>query len=249
MARDNRPPRNIVVIDKIQLSPNMLRIRFGGPDLADFPADTDSAYIKMRITEPGPNREESPIIRTYTVRRFDVTSRELDVDFVLHGIAGPAAEWAQRCLPGDSIRITGPGPTKLVDHRGDWFLFAGDMSALPAISANLEKLPDSARGIALLEIIDAADRQELKVPANLSVFWLENSHPEVANTMLLDAIRDIEWLNGTPSIWVAGEFSQSLTIRQFLRSERKVDRDKMYVSSYWQIGKTEDGHRISKAGL
>ena len=37
--------------------------------------------------------------------------------------------------------VSGPGPKKLVDMNADWFLIAGDMSALPAISVNLEKLP------------------------------------------------------------------------------------------------------------
>ena len=225
----------------------MLRITFGGAELGDFPADQNSAYVKLRMTEPPPDSDEKPVIRTYTVRNFDADSRELDVDFVLHDIDGPAARWAADCGPGDKIRIMGPGPKKLVDYVADWFLLAGDMSALPAISANIEGMPDDARGYALLEVIDPADRQDISAPDGLDIRWLVNPHPDVANTLLLDAVRSLDWLDGQPSVWVAGEFSQTLAIRKHLKEDRNVSRDALYASSYWQIGQTEDGHRVSKS--
>ena len=247
MARKRPPPRAVEVVRKTQISPNMLRVTLGGSAMHDMPADQNSAYIKLRLPDPGPDSDGKPIVRTYTVRYFDETTGELDVDFVIHDDPGPASEWAVNCEPGDTIAFGGPGPKKLVDYEADWFLLIGDMSALPAIGANIEGMPADARGYALLETIHEDDRQDIAVPPGLEVRWLINPHPDRENSILYDALRSIEWLDGTPSIWVAGEFSQSLSIRKYLKNELGVDRKNLYASSYWQIGQTEDGHRVSKA--
>lgn len=227
----------------------MLRVTLGGSGLDGFPPDQDSAYIKLRLTEPPADSDDKPLIRTYTVRRFNSKTRELDVDFVLHDIDGPAADWAKRCEPGDTIRFMGPGPKKLVNDEADWHLLAGDMSALPAISANIEYMQATARGYAVLEIIDEHDRQEINAPEGLDIHWVVNPNPGAANTILFDAVQSLEWLDGTPSAWVAGEFAQSIAIRKYLIEERGLKRDRLYASSYWQIGQTEDGHRESKAAV
>lgn len=227
------------------VSPNMLRVTLGGPGLAGFPDDQDGAYIKLRLAEPESNGGK-PMLRTYTVRHYRSDTGELDIDFVLHDVDGPAADWARQCKPGDAIRIGGPGPRKTASQSADWYLFAGDMSALPAISANLESLPRNAKGYALLEIIDEGDKQDIDAPASMQISWIVNPHPGHENSVLLDAVRSVELLDGEIYAWVAGEFSQTLAIRKWLREERNVTREQMYASSYWQIGQTEDGHRVSK---
>ncbi|MEM1174335.1 MAG: siderophore-interacting protein [Pseudomonadota bacterium] len=244
-----RTPRTLSVIRKHQLTPHMLRVTFGGDDLSDFPQNPNSAHIKLRLTEPEDPSIEKPVLRTYTVRHFDPVKLEMAVDFVLHESDGPASQWATNCTVGETIRIMGPGPTKLVDHDADWFLLVGDMSALPAIAANIEMLPSDARGMAIIEVINEEDQQDFATPDDLQIRWCVNSDPEQDNSVLFDAVNEFAWLDGRPSVWVAGEFSQSLAIRRFLVQERNVTRHDMYASSYWQIGQTEDGHRVSKASL
>jgi len=240
-------PRKLEVIRSQLLTPHMLRLTLGGKELEGFPADSNSAYIKLKMTSPPPDSDERPMIRTYTVRDFDADKLELDVDFVMHADQGPASDWAQSARPGDEMVILGPGPKKLVDYSADWFLLAGDMSALPAISANIEGMPADAKGHVLLEIIADTDKQELDFPPNIEVRWIVNPHPDNQNTRLLDAVRSVSFLDGRPSIWVAGEFSAVLAIRSYFKKERGVDRKDIYVSSYWQMGKSEDEHRIAKS--
>lgn len=243
--RKRPPPRSLEVLRKKSVTPHMLRVTLGGPGLEGFPADSDGGYIKLRLAEPD-SEDGKPLVRTYTVRHYDAKAQEMDVDFVVHDSDGPAVSWAQNCKPGDEIKVGGPGPKKSLDPSADWFLVVGDMSALPAISANIERMQPDAKGYALLEIISEDDVQDLNFPRHLQVEWIINSEPEQENTALFDRVEALEWLPGDPYVWVAGEFSQSLAIRKLMKTAHKIKRDQMYVSSYWQIGQTEDGHKVSK---
>jgi NADPH-dependent ferric siderophore reductase len=252
-------PRILTVVRSTQLTPNMQRITFGGDALADFPVDQESSYFKLRFAALQPkgialkstlkkllNRGQW-VTRSYTVRSFDAATRELDVDFVLHEDGGPAADWARKARPGDQIVAIGHGPKKLVDMSADWFLLAGDMSALPAIAANIEKLPRNARGYAVIEIMDAEDRQPLEAPAGLDVQWIVNADHDRSRDVLLEAVRSLPWQAGRVSAWVAGELNAIRAVRDYLRKERGVERTNMYASSYWQIGRTDEEHRVEKS--
>jgi NADPH-dependent ferric siderophore reductase len=35
-------------------------------------------------------------------------------------------------------------------------------------------------------------------------------------------------------------------LRSYYRTERGVDRDQIYLSSYWRAGRTEDQHKVDK---
>lgn len=255
----NPNSRLLTVARSIRLTPNMQRITFGGDSLADFPEGRESSYFKLRFAAPPPTsvalkrtikrllkRDES-VSRSYTVRNFDAAKRELDVDFVLHEHGGPASNWARKAAPGDQIVAVGHGPNKLVDMSSDWFLFVGDMSALPAIGANIEKLPRDARGHALIEIIDDADRQSLDAPPGLEIRWLVNRDHERSRDLLLDAVRGLQWPSGRVGAWVAGELGVIRAVRDYLRHDRAVERAHMYASSYWQIGRTDEQHRVEKS--
>jgi NADPH-dependent ferric siderophore reductase len=52
-------------------------------------------------------KDRRPLSKSYTVRRWDADTGEVDVDFVKHG-TGVATTWALRCAPGDRVHIAGP---------------------------------------------------------------------------------------------------------------------------------------------
>lgn len=226
--------------------------------MSGFPEERESANFKLMLPRPHqtapvlptstsrPEEKDKPIVRTYTVRNFDVNAMQVDVDFFIHKEAGPASQWALDAKPGDKVGFGGPGPAKLAENNRDWYLFAGDMSALPAISANIEKLPEDAKGYALLEIIEEADKQALPFPDNFDVRWLINPTPEKENSILVNAFQQIRWLKGTPYIWVAGESGAVKMIRTFLRENHALEKAGFYLSGYWQIGMTEDVHQETK---
>lgn len=239
MARPE--PRQLDVIARRQLTPNMLRITLGGTGMSDFPADQTGAYVKLRVPDVAAGRE---VVRTYTVRSH--RAGEIDVDFALHEICGPATLWALNARAGDTLMVGGPGPRKLVHPGADWYLLVGDMTALPAISGNLELLPHTTRGMAVIEIIDEADIQDLQKPAHMDIEWVINPHPGQSSSALTERVRAIGWREGCPSVWAACEFAGMRQLRDYFRTERGLDSGNLYISSYWKAGLNEDNHRIAK---
>lgn len=250
-------PRILTVVRSELITANMKRITLTGDDLSSFPEDQDSAYVKLMFTKKGAPevnfnplsmmmKSTRPVMRTYTIRRFDSTARELDIDFVIHGDNGPASKWAMNAVKGDQITIAGPGSKKLVDFSADWFFLVGDMTALPAISVNLESLPAHAKGYLVMEIIDEADKQELEMPEGIEARWVINPHPNQQNSLLADKVKSLPFLDGRPSIWTACEFSSMRALRKYFKQEMQVDRSDIYISSYWKMGVSEDEHKIVK---
>lgn len=233
--------RELQVKRRSWVTKNMLRITLGGDGLGDFPQGQESAYIKLLFPQAGNDR---PLMRTYTIR--DQRPEEIDVDFVMHDEHGPASAWACKAEAGDRILVAGPGARKLISQKGDWFLLAADMTALPALSVNLEQLPDDAQGYAVIEVREEADIQSLKYPPRLKIHWVINPKPCPEGRPLLEKVQSLAVLPGTPSVWAACEFGSMRVLRQYFRQAFDVPKAQFYVSSYWKIGQTEDGHKKAK---
>jgi NADPH-dependent ferric siderophore reductase len=180
------------------LSPSFRRVTFAGPDLDRFADNGHDQRIKVAFPLRGhgfahlpggedwyvrwrslPDDLRNPV-RTYTARAVRASRRELDIDFVLHGDGGPASRWASAARPGDRIMVLGPDAGFEGDHGGVEFrpptsatiLLAGDETAVPAICAILERLPDHTRGEALLEVPHAADELPVVAPIGMHVRWI-----------------------------------------------------------------------------
>ncbi|MDZ7684336.1 MAG: siderophore-interacting protein [Gammaproteobacteria bacterium] len=237
-----KAPREVHVHTKEPLTPNLTRVVLAGEALDDFPTGFEGGYVKLVLDESG----DKPLVRSYTVRSFDPDERTLTLEMVSHGDGGPAAIWANNVSEGDTITITGPGACQPINTEADWFLLAGDMSALPAIRVNLERLPDDAEGHVVLEIITEADKVDLTVPPGMEVDWVVNPEPEQDNSVLEDTVMALPWRDGAASVWVAGEFSASRALRQYFRHQKQIPRELMYVSCYWKIGTTDEGMKAAK---
>ncbi len=249
-----RPIRKVTVRDKQWLTPNMRRVTLTGQSLSDFPERAEGSYVKLLLPKRAPIDLSSIDVttvdakdfakRSYTVRAFDPVENALVLDFVHHGDGGPATRWATSANPGDHVLITGPGPVKMLDDPNDWVFLAGDMTALPAIGANLERLPPTTRGYAVIEVLSSSDRQELTVPSNLEVIWVENADYTIS--ALARRVRALEWLDGDAAVWAAAEYSTMKALREYFFTERKVRKDISYVSSYWKLGSTDEEHKLAK---
>lgn len=238
----SRPaPRTLQVIASRYLTSNMLRVTLGGDEIATFPDDQEGAYIKLIF--PGEEGAKD-MTRTYTVRYQ--RRNQIDVDFVMHGDGGPASDWAKSARPGDDIRVGGPGPKKLVDNTADWFLLVGDMSALPAMSVCIEQLPADARGYAVIEVAEESDIQTLAHPPSFALHWVITPELDKDSRGLINRVRQLEWLSGRPSVWAACEFSKMRELRRYFKEDRHLERQELYISSYWKCGSSENQHKLIK---
>ncbi|MFQ3230393.1 siderophore-interacting protein [Reinekea sp.] len=246
--------RELTVVQSQRLTENMHRVTFENPSLADFPIDADGRYFKLLFhPETGKAIRQTqelneldgkrPTLRTYTVRHFDASNLRMDVDFVIHGEganSGPASSWANGSQVGDSILMGGPGPAKFVNTNADWVFLVGDMTALPAIAANLEQLANTAKGVAVIQVKCAADKLDLQKPEGIDVVWV------VDPDNLVSVVKHQPWRSGTASVWVACEFTSMRALRDYFKVERETPKDLLYISSYWKQGINEEEHKIVK---
>jgi NADPH-dependent ferric siderophore reductase len=189
---------DVHVARRRRLSPSFIRFTFTGDDLDAFADNGFDQRIKLVLPLPKigvalpdgddwftqwrllPEDRRNPI-RTYTVRSVRQAQREVDVDVVLHGEAGPASRWATHARPGDRLALLGPNAHFDGDCGGLEFdvssslrplLLVGDETAVPAIASILEKLPREAQGEVVLEVPDLDDVLELAAPEAVAVTWL-----------------------------------------------------------------------------
>ncbi|MCP9960435.1 siderophore-interacting protein [Streptomyces somaliensis] len=249
------------VVRTERIAPHMVRIVLGGETLDSFATSglTDH-YVKIlfppegvaypepfdleRIREELP-RDRWPAQRTYTVRAWDPVARELTIDFVVHGDEGLAGPWAARARVGETVRFLGPGGGYAPDPEADWHLLAGDESALPAIAAALEGLPDGAVAHAFIEVGEAEDELKIDAPAGAEVRWLPRRGRPVGEA-LVEAVRDLEFPEGTVHAFVHGEAAAVRELRRYLRGDRGVPLERLSISGYWRLGKSDEAWRAVK---
>lgn len=242
MARPE--PRILTVIDSFRVTPNMHRITLGGAGLAGFPHGQSGGYVKLML--PGP-QDGKATVRTYTIRHQSEST--IDVDFALHGVggeSGPATRWATNVQAGDTVKVSGPGAAKPLPDGPGPFLLAGDMTALPAMSVNIEALPEDATGHAIILIREAADKQDIAAPAGVTIQWLVDADLGANPALLVDAVREVPSVDALSYAWAACEFEAMKLLRQYLRVEHGFGTERLYISSYWKRGLIEDDHKQVK---
>ncbi|WP_159621486.1 siderophore-interacting protein [Ruania rhizosphaerae] len=175
---------------------------------------------------------QRPLMKSYTVRRWDPEAEELDVDFVRHG-TGVATTWAYRCTIGDRIHIAGPGRSLGLPHSTDWLLIIGDETALPAIGRCLDDLPEGYRVRALIEVPDHLHEQDLPTAADAMITWIHR-HDAEPGQLLHEAVTGLDWWPGAAFAWVAAETQAVRRIRWHLLEDRGVPKEALQHVGYWR---------------
>ncbi|MEO9328775.1 siderophore-interacting protein [Gordonia aurantiaca] len=270
----------MTVLRREQIGPHFVRLYLGGEGFDDFQVavgssgepDTDM-YVKFifapeGVTYPEPfdlqelratlPADQMPILRTYTVRRVDAENRQILVDFVVHGDEGIAGPWAKTVEPGITVRFLGPGSGYRPRRDAPWHLLASDEAGLPALAAALEALPDDAIAKVFIEVAGPEDELDLIAPPGAEITWVYRGGPagEVDdsragdNAPLIAAVREAEWLDGEPHVFIHGEAQAVMqNLRGYIRKERGVGAANASISGYWRRGRTEEGFRKWKAEL
>ena len=257
---------SLQVIRTRRLGPSMVRVTFGGEDLAYFFSDGCDQSLSLFLPHPHQTEPQVPlelgdgwwqgwrelpddvraVMRSYTLRALRRNPDEIDIDFVLHTPAGPASEWASRAAAGDQVLLLGPA---IADNRAirfrppqdtDLVVVWGDETAVPAVSAILEALPAGTRARVWLEVQDAADIQDLVTEADAEITWLVREGG-------LDAIRSGQLPPAElPYVWIAGESGRVKALRRHFVGERGIDRRRVTFVGYWRQGMSEEQLRAAE---
>tara|TARA_B110000495_G_C23033518_1_gene616340 strand:- start:17 stop:487 length:471 start_codon:yes stop_codon:yes gene_type:complete len=140
------------VLSVDDLSLHMRRIVLTGDSLSDFPENKESAHVKVIFPDVNSADKKPKLglylgfkkwMRSYTIRSFDKQNLALAIDFAVRDHEGLASNWALQAKVGDYLGIAGPGDIKHTNLLADKHLLFGDITALPAIAATLEKLPNT----------------------------------------------------------------------------------------------------------
>ncbi|MEU8435785.1 siderophore-interacting protein [Streptomyces sp. NPDC029216] len=264
-----------------RLGHSFLRVTFGGESLADFRSggydqslslflpcgdqehaelpstDEDTWFGAWRAMPDG----ERPVMRSYTVREQRRTADgtdEVDIDFVLHGTATPAASaagspasrWAGRAVTGRRIMAIGPAVAENKSVRfqrpegvGAVLMYA-DETALPAAAAILERLPAGTRVKAWFEVPHADDRLGLHTLADTDITWIVREKGAGAAERaerVVSELRAAELPTAeAPYTWLAGEAGTVRAVRRHLVQERSIDRRAVRFTGYWRLGASEE---------
>lgn len=242
--------RELVVLRREWLSPALVRIVLGGPGLAGFQSHLAEEHVRLVLPEPDgtlrlPEQQGDallwprplPTSREYTVRRHDVATGELDVDFVVHA-GGLASDWATSVAVGESVHVAGPPGGRVIPLDCDHYLFAGDLSAQPQIARHLETLPATSRGWVFLDVADAGEEFPMFAPEGFAVRWVHRGSapagtaPEFQAAVQAVAIPE----QGRTFVWIAGEAGVLKPLRRWLRHDLGHPRGDHLVTGYWKRG-------------
>lgn len=252
--------RRLAVLRSERLTPHLIRITLGGPDLEGFTSPGFDDHMKLffpdaatgRLAQPTTTPEgvawpdgAKPVMRDYTPHHHDPAAGTLQIDFALHD-AGPATDWARHAEPGDLLGVGGPRGSFIVPTAFDWHLLIGDDTALPAIARRLRELPAGAQAVVLAEVEGVEDQMALPTDANARIVWVHRGQAPAgaADAPLLRALRETALPTGDFHAWIGCESAAAKALRTHLVNVCQANPKWVRASGYWRRGTaaTHDSH-------
>lgn len=233
-----------------ELHPHLRRITFRAEEFATLRQTGPDEYFALlmppagssTVTMPSADRlnvrqairklpeDQQPEMRWYTIRARRPAEHEIDVDFVLHGDAGPGSRWASAAEPGQVVGFRA-GPATYRPPGVGTYLLVADETALPALSAILEAGVPAETQV-YVEI--PSDGYRLPIETDVPVTWLVRG-TDAPGTSALAAVGAAE-LSDVDYAWLCGEAALATGLRRHLVKERGVDRRRILFSGYWRLG-------------
>jgi len=243
-----------------QVSPHIIRVTLGGGQLDRFEYKGFDQWFRLAIPVHAGDRFDNlperfgfggllkfatlpkgtrPVIRNYTIRRFDQEAGELDIDFIVHGAEGVGGPWAASVEPGTGVALVdqGCGWAPVPAERS---LIVADESGMPAALGILRDMPRDAVGDAIIKPFDERDKQDVDAPEGMTVHWLIRDHAARPGALALPALRDLP-LSRSLSAFTVGESALATGARRHLVNERGVPKANVTFCGYWRVGRASPG--------
>jgi NADPH-dependent ferric siderophore reductase len=241
------------------LSPHLRRVTFVAPRIAEAVTAGPDQRIKVLLAPPNDTAISLPsgaewysewcaqpvderfVMRTYTVRALRPEVAELDVEFVLHGVNGPASAWVSQTHLGDEVGLLLPFAVDTTSTRGllhsgvDYVpeptsverVLVADETALPALAGILEQLPAGVHATVFVAVPDAADIRPLAGDADVT--W-------VTDGSLVATVTSAVLPTAADYAWVAGESSMIKAVRRHLVNVVGMPKSAISFQGYWKRG-------------
>jgi NADPH-dependent ferric siderophore reductase len=133
--------------------------------------------------------------------------------------------------------LSGPVTRHQLAAEADWYLFAGDETALPAIYGMAESLPAGARAMVYLEVSGPQEQQPLASEAGVELTWLyRGATPGEESDLLRRAIAGQQLPKGRGDVFIAGETGRMRELRKDLLG-RGLEREQIFAMGYWRPGR------------
>jgi len=223
--KDEAPRHQTTVTRTQQVTPLMRRITFGGAGLSDFET-SGSPDERVLVRFP----LYPPHARSYTVRRWQPSKNELEIDFVLHGHGG-ATLWAENAQPGATVHLSTASGWFTPPAECDWLLLVADHAALPAIGRILEEAPDDLPIHVIAQVPAPSEQQTFTTRADAHYRWIDEADS------LLAELAGVRMPPGEGYIWCAVEATTARRIRAHLRRTWEIPATRMHVMGYWREDK------------
>ncbi|WP_084605584.1 siderophore-interacting protein [Psychromonas aquimarina] len=240
-SSEKRNVRLTQVTNVIDLTPHLRRIVFTGKGLYGFPAGEEGAHVKVVLPAAGEQKpvldlggKDKPVMRSYTIQKYDPLSNQLSLDFVVNRHQGPATNWAAQAKKGDYLGIAGPGVKKLTRFTAQAFLLVGDLTSINAVSAFAQSTPAEADVHVLLLVPGRDDVIKLDVGEHVSIQWLVEEESELSESVLKLAGQ----LPEDTQVFLGLEAAQVKKLTTVLQEQLNIDRSNIHTSSYWIRGKS-----------
>ncbi|WP_454300900.1 siderophore-interacting protein [Salana multivorans] len=249
--------RELTLLRRSQVTPLMIRIVLGGPQHEGFESHIADEHVKLIFPDPETGRLAVPTqdgdrlawprpgspARDYTVRQYDRDAGEVTIDVVAHE-GGIAATWAATAEIGSTIWVAGPPRGILIPDSFTWQAYLADETGLPAVARRLEELAAGSvpvRGVAVIEVRNAEEEQELIVPEGFEVRWVHRGDARPGTTRLLaEAAREIEIpRDGRAYAWFGGESGSIKPLRAWAKAAGLTKGQFDFVG-YWRAGAAGD---------
>lgn len=227
--------RDVVVSGINPIGSGFVSLTFAGDELQDFISLGFDDHIKFMFEDAS----GETVRRDYTPRHYNATTRELTVEFAVHG-DGQVSDWARNAKVGDRAIIGGPRGSMIVPMDYDWHLFISDETGLPAVNRRLEELPATSQALLIVQLADSADQREFASQANVEVQWVFNEE------QLINAVSELQLPAGDGFAWGAGEASTMAKVRAILADDKGHSKQAMRVAAYWRRGASDFHEELSQ---
>ncbi|MFC5370144.1 siderophore-interacting protein [Arcanobacterium bovis] len=233
-----------------------VRVRIEGDDLADLPAQGPSDHFKLVLPHTaGEQVEYDPETHKLGSREIfrDLTAMRLlpagiEIDIAKHA-DGELAQWLTRISSGSAnnaaqqsseVLLLGP-KSSIILPPVKRILIAVDHSAFPALTRWLDCLDDDAHiDVVLITTWNGVEKYFRKHwnRDNVTFHIIE---PDYSGETLLHQIKSIP-LEIDQYVWLAGEASTFIPVRQWLRNDSGIPKENMKIDGYWKHGVAGRSH-------